>query len=225
MIPILEGTPWTAQAYNNGQGDLVPPIEGAAITAFFEGGRVAGSAGCNSYFAPYSLAGSAIEIGRAACTRKACTTPPGIMAQEAAYLAALGISATYRIEGSRLVLESAAGVLVASFAPTARGPAHGARAKISFDLEMIDDEGLTGQPDGKVAVAYEFCIPETPTLLAEVQRIDPTAAIQRDAPGRIGCGPDQVLCIGSTHQPDWRSVLQGLAALHYVARIDRYFGE
>jgi hypothetical protein len=72
---------------------------------------------------------------------------------------------------------------------------------------------------------YKFFIPEAPTLLVEVQCIDPTAAIQRNAPGRIGCGPGQVLCIGSTHQPDWRSVLQGLAALVYVTRIDRYFGE
>jgi hypothetical protein len=84
---------------------------------------------------------------------------------------------------------------------------------------------LTGPPDGKVAVAYEFCIPGTPAHLAEVRNIDPTIAIQSYAPGRIGCGPGQVLCIGSTHQPGWRSVLQALTALDYVARIDRHFAE
>jgi hypothetical protein len=34
-----------------------------------------------------------------------------------------------------------------------------------------------------------------------------------------------VLCLGSTHQPGWRSVLERLAALDYVARIDRFWGE
>ena len=69
--------------------------------------------------APYSLAGNAIEIGRAASTRKACTTPPGIMEQEAAYLAALGRAAAYRIEDNRLILETAAGNPVANFVSTA----------------------------------------------------------------------------------------------------------
>jgi heat shock protein HslJ len=124
MIPIMEGTPWTALAYNNGRGDLVSLIEGTAITAFFTRGRVAGSAGCNAYFAPYSLAGSAIEIGRAASTRKMCTIPPGIMAQEAAYLAVLGTAAAFRIDGSRLILETSTGAPVASFMPVSRGVAH-----------------------------------------------------------------------------------------------------
>ena len=40
-------------------------------------------------------------------------------------------------------------------------------------------------------------------------------------PGDPGCGPGQWLVVGSTHQPGWRVVLERLAALPYVARIDR----
>jgi hypothetical protein len=74
-------------------------------------------------------------------------------------------------------------------------------------------------------VAYEFCIPATPAHLAEVQGIDPTVQAYPGVPGRIGCGPGQALCIGSTYQPDWRAALLGLASLDYVTRIDRHFAE
>jgi hypothetical protein len=41
------------------------------------------------------------------------------------------------------------------------------------------------------------------------------------SPGRIGCGPDQVLVIGNTHRPDFAFVLQRLAELPYVERIEQ----
>jgi heat shock protein HslJ len=111
----LEGTLWTAQAYNNGRGGVISLIIGTEITARFEQGRVAGSGGCNNYMASYSLAGNTIEIGKAASTFMACPEPPGVMEQEAAYLAALETARVYRIEGSRLILETAEGARVASF--------------------------------------------------------------------------------------------------------------
>jgi hypothetical protein len=98
-------------------------------------------------------------------------------------------------------------------------------AKIAFDLAAIDEMGLTGPPDGLVAVGYEFCIPATPVHLDEVHRIDPSVQTQPGAPGRIGCGAGQVLAIGSTQQSHWRSVLLDLAALDYVTRIERFFAE
>jgi hypothetical protein len=93
--------------------------------------------------------------------------------------------------------------------------------KLTFDPAALDDAGLTGPPDGRVAVAYEFCIPATGAHAAEVRGLDPTAEVQRGSPGRIGCGSGQWLVVGSTHQPGWRAVLAGLTALPYVARIDR----
>jgi hypothetical protein len=45
------------------------------------------------------------------------------------------------------------------------------------------------------------------------------------SPGRIGCGESENLCIGSTHQKDFRRILQRLAELKYVQRIDESFLE
>lgn len=98
-------------------------------------------------------------------------------------------------------------------------------AKITFDLRQLDDAGLIGPADGKVALSYEFCIPSTAACEAEVRAIDPSVQLARGSRGRIGCVPDQTLCIGSTHQPHFRRVLESLAALSYVARIDQCFFE
>jgi hypothetical protein len=117
-----------------------------------------------------------------------------------------------------------AGVLACAGVAAGGGPGEGPPGpapKLTFDPAALDDEGLTGPPDGRVAVAYEFCIPATGAHAAEVRGLDPTAEVQRGSPGRVGCGPGQWLVVGSTHQPGWRAVLAGLVALPYVARIDR----
>lgn len=98
--------------------------------------------------------------------------------------------------------------------------------KIHLDLTAFDDAGLTGSADSRRAGAYELCIPALAEEEAVVTAIDPTVALHRRSRGRIGCAvPDEVLCVGSTHQPDFRAVLQRLAALPYVTRIAPFVGE
>ena len=97
--------------------------------------------------------------------------------------------------------------------------------KINFDTSEINSEGLQGPPGGQVSVSYEFCIPGTPQAIAEVQSIDPTAQCTKGSRGRIGCTPTQALCIGSTYQANWAKVLNDLAALPYIERIDRSYFE
>ncbi len=97
--------------------------------------------------------------------------------------------------------------------------------KLGFDLSELDEHGLIGPPDGKVAVSYEFCVPKDASVVDEVRTIDPSVAIQASSPGRVGCGPTQVLCIGSTHQPDFREILSRLCALDDITRIERAFFE
>jgi len=94
--------------------------------------------------------------------------------------------------------------------------------KIRFDLSKINEDGLQGPPDGLRSVSYEFCIPEA--RKAEVSRIDPTVEFSR-SPGRIGCGEGELLCIGQTHQENYREVLARLAALDYVREIREAFFE
>lgn len=100
-----------------------------------------------------------------------------------------------------------------------------APAEIRFDLTRLDAAGLRGPADGKVSVAYEFCIPGRERLREEVAATDITVRCTRGARGRIGCAPGEMLCIGATHQPGWRRVLETLAALPYVQRIEEAFFE
>lgn len=100
-----------------------------------------------------------------------------------------------------------------------------APSKIAFDLSRLSDEGLAGPADGLRALSYEFCIPSRAEAVATVERLDATIRIVAESPGRIGCGAYEALCIGHTHQPNWRAVLDSLADLEYVARIDEWVGE
>jgi hypothetical protein len=92
--------------------------------------------------------------------------------------------------------------------------------KVHFDQSAFSDDGLYGPPGGLRAAAYEFCIPAHHELAAEVASIDPTVQIYTSSPGRIGCGVDEYLCIGSTAQPGFRQVLANLAQLDYVTDIE-----
>lgn len=107
-------------------------------------------------------------------------------------------------------------VLAACASPT---PAPDAARKIEFDLSALDADGLRGPPDGKVAVSYEFAIPNTEECRARVKAIDPSVRFMPGSRGRIGARPEQCLCIGSTHQPNFRKVVAALAGLDCVERI------
>lgn len=100
-------------------------------------------------------------------------------------------------------------------APAPRDP----RAKIELELESIDADGLRGPPDGKVAVDYEFAIPDTAAVREAVSRIDPSVVFMAGSRGRIGTKPGECLCVGSTHQPRHREILLALARLPEIARI------
>jgi heat shock protein HslJ len=112
----LAGSVWNVISYNTGRGAVVSLIEGTEITAEFgEDGQVTGSAGCNTYFAPYGTEGSTIRIGAAGSTRMFCAEPEGVMEQETQYLTALPTASSYRIEGATMEIRTADGALVAVF--------------------------------------------------------------------------------------------------------------
>ncbi len=117
-----------------------------------------------------------------------------------------------------------AALLVAACSPKAADAPAQAR-EIAFDLSTLNAEGLYGPPNGLRALSYEFCIPATATHVDEVRRIDTTVVFHLRSSGRIGCGAEQYLCVGHTHQPGFRIVLEELARLDYVSRIDQSFAE
>lgn len=96
--------------------------------------------------------------------------------------------------------------------------------KIRFDLGRLDEDGLQGSAGSKRALAYEFCLSDEPRLIEELSALDPSLHLQR-APGRIGCSSDEVLMLGSTHQPRHREILERLAEHEAIARIEEAFFE
>jgi heat shock protein HslJ len=71
--------------------------------AFTPDGRVAGSGGCNRYFAAVEFGEPGeLSMGPVGSTMMAC--PQLIMAQEQLYLKALQVVETYRLDGNRLEL-------------------------------------------------------------------------------------------------------------------------
>ena len=74
-------------------------------TLIFEDGSASSNASCNQYFGPYEIDGSSITFGQLASTQMFCGEP-GVMDQEAAYLAALASVDTWSIDGEVLTLSS-----------------------------------------------------------------------------------------------------------------------
>jgi heat shock protein HslJ len=93
----LQDVPWMLASGVDAEG-----WEEVAPSATFMDGRVAGSTGCNQFTAPYTLDGSALEIGQIASTRMACGPPGDTVERE--YVAALGQVAAWRSEGDELTL-------------------------------------------------------------------------------------------------------------------------
>ena len=75
------------------------------------------------------------------------------------------------------------------------------------------------------AVDYEYCIPDTTEAIEAVSAIDPSLQIQGQSPGRIGCDKTELLCLGNTHQPNHRAILEQLIMLPYIDRIQENFFE
>jgi hypothetical protein len=107
----------------------------------------------------------------------------------------------------------------------AERPQVGPLSKITFSLGQINQDGLCGTTGGLRALHYEFCIPGDGAHEARVREIDPTIQVFHKSRGRIGCTAGEHLCIGSTHQPDFKTVLFKLASLPFVKRIDQAYFE
>ncbi|MCX5494963.1 META domain-containing protein [Kaistia dalseonensis] len=81
-------------------------------------GAVSGTGGCNRISTMAKIDGSTITFEPASATMMACPEPA--MAQEQAFLKALGATKAWRREGGTLILLDAAGKSLASFAPVAK---------------------------------------------------------------------------------------------------------
>lgn len=112
--PALTGTVWHLTAYNNGRQALVSAQEGITLE-LRDDGTLGGSDGCNRYMSGFTLEGERLTIGPIATTRMACQGPESVREQAAAYVAALGTVAAFRIAGDELTLVDGTGQTAAHF--------------------------------------------------------------------------------------------------------------
>jgi heat shock protein HslJ len=97
-------------------GDGTAPLDGTHINLVFRGdGTLAGTAGCNSYFAEYVIDGDQLVIGGVGSTDMACLHPDGVMTQETDYLNVLGRVAAFTTTLTGLELLDADGNPVAEY--------------------------------------------------------------------------------------------------------------
>lgn len=111
--PSLIGSAWLAEDIG-GRG----VIDRAQTTMTFDPeGQINGSGGCNRYFGPVSIDGTAISFGSLGATRKACV--PALMDQEQKFFGALAMTRSYRFDqpGHKLVFLGEEGALLLRFSP------------------------------------------------------------------------------------------------------------
>jgi heat shock protein HslJ len=113
MAASLEGLTWELESYANADGEMTEVLPDAPVTASFVDGNVSGSAGCNRYFASYTVDGASLTVGAVGTTVMMCPEP--IMAQESAYLAALSAAASYQIVDGKLEIADADGNVLLIF--------------------------------------------------------------------------------------------------------------
>ncbi len=119
----LEGPIWALTAYLNQESALATAEVEATIS--FKDGQAAGNAGCNNFFASYTVDGNQLTIGQAGSTMMACPEPA--MSQEQAFLSNLSQAATYEIAGTELQLFDSAGQAILVFELQAAAPLAGAQ--------------------------------------------------------------------------------------------------
>ncbi len=178
--PALDGTAWVLAELPG--RSLLP---GSTATLRFEGGRAVGTDGCNRYTRAYRSTESSLTIEpRAAMTQMACT-PPELMNQAKAFMAALAAVRSYRMAGDNLELLDDRGALLARLAPQPRDLAGTSWRVTAYNngrqavVSPLDGTTLTMSfsADGKVSgTAGCNRYTGTYTLAGSALRLGPAAA-------------------------------------------------
>ena len=102
----LEGTEWRLVELT---GEPLPRGTDATLLLEGAGRQASGSAGCNSFVAPYRLDGARLTFGGPALTRRTCAAP--VMDAEGTFLRTLVRVGGYRLLGAELQLLAEEGVV------------------------------------------------------------------------------------------------------------------
>ena len=104
----LDGTAWSLTAFTE-DGTTTSLLADTQITLSFEDGQASGSAGCNSYFGPYTLEDGELHIGPVAITEMFCMSPEGVMEQETRFVDILTNVTLFEWDADQLTLKAADG--------------------------------------------------------------------------------------------------------------------
>ena len=104
----LDGTAWSLTAFTE-DGTTTSLLADTQITLSFEDGQASGSAGCNSYFGPYTLEDGELHIGPVAITEMYCMSPEGVMEQETRFVDILTNVTLFERDADQLTLKTADG--------------------------------------------------------------------------------------------------------------------
>ena len=106
----LNGTRWWLVTM--GPNPVLPGTQTTATFAINADGRtgtISGNSGCNTYNAPIT---GVLTVGPVASTNMLCPEPPGLMNQEARYLAALQVATSFTQAYNQLLVNTRNGLLV-----------------------------------------------------------------------------------------------------------------
>ncbi len=164
----LNGTHWYLISMSN-----LTLVQGSEVTADFvintDGltGTMSGSAGCNSYSA--SITG-VFQLTQLSNTSKACSSPAGVMEQEATYLNMLSSANSISVAYNQLLIGTTSGLLVYSNAPVPMSPVEPAPTSTPLpELTSTPEPGTpvpTVAPTETPAVSLPIATPpmETPAV-------------------------------------------------------------
>lgn len=147
--PALVGSTWILIARRG--GGILP---GSHINLTFEDDRIVGSAGCNGYFADYTVNGDRISYGIVGNTLMACE-PAELMTQEKAYLEALHAGAQVRVDGDRLEILAPDGQPALIFARRVEWPPQDAARLAANGWRLADMNGETLLPDTTITLFFD----------------------------------------------------------------------
>lgn len=184
--PPLDGSAWVLASLPG--RSLVPD---ATPTARFEGGRVAGTDGCNRYSMPFKARGSEIRIGPTGpSTRMAC--PESTMAQAEAFTAALFSARSFRRGDGTLELLAANGSVAATFVAQAQSLAGTSWEVMNINngrqavVGIVSDATLTMSFDTVTVSGSTGCNRYT----AEYHADGDTLRFSQAATTRLACGDE-----------------------------------
>ena len=110
----IESRDWHVTAYLDAGGAIKDAYLTVPLDARFEGGKIAGAAGCDTYSASYTLSGEKLTVTDVTAGTAQCDS----YANEgrSLFMASLPLAATFKVDGTQLTIYDQGGKEVLRFA-------------------------------------------------------------------------------------------------------------